>query len=58
MKHYMLGLFNDEEVLLDAVDKVKSEGLKIHDCVTPFAVHGLPEKLGLRDRNYTSVDFG
>ncbi len=49
MKHYMLGLFNDEEVLLNAVDKVKGQGLKIHDCVTPFAVHGLDEKLGLRE---------
>lgn len=49
MKHYMLGLFDDEEVLLHAVDKVKEQGLKIHDCVTPFAVHGLPAKLGLRE---------
>lgn len=49
MKHYMLGLFDDEEVLLDAVDKVKAQGLKIHDCVTPFAVHGLDHKLGLRE---------
>lgn len=49
MKHYMLGLFDDEEVLLDAVDKVKAQGLKIHDCVTPFAAHGLDHKLGLRE---------
>jgi len=49
MKHYMLGLFNDEEVLLNAVDKVQATGLKIHDCVTPFAVHGLDKKLGLHE---------
>ena len=49
MKHYMLGLFDDETVLLDAVDKVNASGLKIHDCVTPFAVHGLDVKLGLRE---------
>jgi hypothetical protein len=49
MKHYLLGLFDDEEVLLDAVDKVHAKGLKIHDCVTPFAVHGLDKKLGLSE---------
>jgi hypothetical protein len=49
MKHYLLGLFEDEEVLLDAVDKMKDNNVKIHDCVTPFAVHGLDKKLGLRE---------
>ena len=49
MKHYMLGLFDDEEVLLNAVDKVQASGIKIHDCVTPFAVHGLDKKLGLHE---------
>lgn len=49
MKHYLLGLFDDEEVMLNAVDKVRANGLKIHDCVTPFAVHGLDKKLGLHE---------
>ena len=49
MKHYLLGLFDDEEVLLDAVDKVKANNIRIHDVVTPFAVHGLDHKLGLRE---------
>ncbi len=49
MKHYLLGLFDDEEVLLAAVDKVRAHNLRIHDVVSPFAVHGLDKKLGLRD---------
>jgi len=49
MKHYLLGLFDDEEILLSAVDKVNSNGIRIHDCVTPFAVHGLDHKLGLHE---------
>lgn len=49
MKRYLLGLFDDDEVLLDAVDKIRSQNVKIHDVVTPFAVHGLDEKLGLRE---------
>ena len=49
MKRYLLGLFDDEEVLLNAVDKVKEQNIRIHDVVTPFAVHGLDHKLGLRE---------
>lgn len=49
MKKYLLGLFDDDEVLLNAVDKIRSHNIKIHDVVTPFAVHGLDEKLGLRE---------
>ena len=49
MKKYLLGLFDDDEVLLDAVDKIRSQNIKIHDVLTPFAVHGLDEKLGLRE---------
>lgn len=49
MKRYLLGLFDDEEVLLNAVDKVKSSGVKIFDVVTPFAIHNLDKKLGLRE---------
>ncbi|MBA3649428.1 MAG: DUF3341 domain-containing protein [Chitinophagales bacterium] len=49
MKQYLLALYDDEQVLLNAVDKVKGNGIKIHDVVTPFAVHGLEQKLGLRE---------
>ncbi|MGB3073699.1 MAG: DUF3341 domain-containing protein [Chitinophagales bacterium] len=49
MKRYLLGLYDDDEVLLNAVDKVRAQNIIIHDVVTPFAVHGLDEKLGLRE---------
>lgn len=49
MKHYLLGLFDDDDVLLNAVDKVQANNIKIHDVVSPFPVHGLDHKLGLRE---------
>lgn len=49
MKRYLLGLYDDDEVLLNAVDQVRAQNIRIHDVVTPFAVHGLDEKLGLRE---------
>lgn len=44
----MLGVFNDEEILLDAVTKVRKSGVKIYEVFTPFPVHGLDEVLGYK----------
>ncbi len=55
MKRYLLGLFDDDEVLLNAVDSIRSQNIAIHDVVTPFAVHGLDERLGLK---YSRLHIG
>ena len=45
---YLVGVYDDEEVLLDAVGKVRSSGVRIHDVFTPFPIHGLDDALGYR----------
>lgn len=45
-KHFVVGIFDDEDVLLDGVKKVRSSGIRIHEVYTPFPVHGLDEALG------------
>lgn len=47
-KHFILGVFDDEDVLLHAVKDVRSSGVKIHEVYSPFPVHGLDEELGYR----------
>lgn len=47
-KNFVLGVFDDEDVLLDAVGKVKGKGVKIHEVYSPFPVHGLDEALGYK----------
>jgi hypothetical protein len=47
-KHFILGVFNDEDVLMDAVKKVRGSGVRIHEVFSPFPVHGLDEALGYR----------
>ena len=47
-KNYVVGIFNDEDVLLDAVAKVRGSGVKIYEVFTPFPVHGLDEALGYK----------
>jgi hypothetical protein len=47
-KSFVVGVFDDEDVLLDAVAKVRSSGVRIHEVYTPFPVHGLDEALGYK----------
>lgn len=56
-KKIIYGLYDDEVVLIDAVKKVRAEGLKIHDCYTPFPVHGLDDAMGLRMTRLHSAGF-
>ena len=56
-KKFVVGCFNDEEVLFPAVKKVRSTGYKIHDVYTPFAVHGLDHAMGLRETSLHTAGF-
>ncbi len=54
---YILGLYDDEEVLLEAVKKIREKGINIYDVFTPFPVHGLDEALGLSDTRIPKAGF-
>ena len=43
---YVLGIFDDEDVLLKAVKTIRDSGLKIHEVYSPFPIHGLDDALG------------
>lgn len=47
-KNFLVGVFEDEDVLVNAVRSVRSKGVKIHEVFTPFPVHGLDEVLGYK----------
>jgi len=47
-KNYLVGIFGDEYVLLDAVGNIREKGVKIEEVYTPFPVHGLEHALGYR----------
>ncbi|WP_194777104.1 DUF3341 domain-containing protein [Pararhodonellum marinum] len=47
-KNFILGVYEDEDVLMDAVVKIRKSGVKIHEVYSPFPVHGLDEVLGYR----------
>jgi hypothetical protein len=43
---YLVGVFDDEDVVLHAAESVRHAGVKIHEVYTPFAIHGLDRALG------------
>ncbi|WP_323756698.1 DUF3341 domain-containing protein [Roseivirga sp.] len=47
-RNFVLGVFDDEDVLLSAVRKVRGAGVKIDEVYSPFPVHGLDDELGYK----------
>ncbi|MEM6641556.1 MAG: DUF3341 domain-containing protein [Bacteroidota bacterium] len=52
--NYVLGVYDDEDILLSAVKKVRGAKIKIEDVYSPFPVHGLSDALGIK-RSWLSV---
>lgn len=46
--HFILGVYDDEDVLLHAVSEVRGSGVKIHEVYSPYPVHGLEHVLGYK----------
>ena len=57
VKKFVVGWFDDEQVLFPAVKKVRSAGYKIHDVYTPMPIHGLDHALGLRETSLHTAGF-
>ena len=47
-KNFLVGVFEDEDVLVNAVRILRSKDVRIHEVFTPFPVHGLDEVLGYK----------
>lgn len=56
-KNFLVGVFEDEDVLLDAIKTVRSGGVKIHEVYSPFPVHGIDDALGYKGSRLTIVAF-
>ncbi len=57
LKKFVVGIFEEEDVLFPAVSKVRRAGYKIHDVYTPYAVHGLDKAMGLRETSLHTAGF-
>ncbi|GAB3798287.1 DUF3341 domain-containing protein [Spirosoma humi] len=43
---FLVGIYDDDDVVLKAVKDVKEAGVRIHEVYTPFPIHGLDIALG------------
>lgn len=56
-KKILFGLYDDEQILMEAVKEAKQDHLEIYDVFTPFPVHGLDPLLGLSESRLHIVGF-
>ena len=56
-KEILYGVYDDEEILLDAVRQANKDHLDIWDVFTPFPVHGLDPELGLSESRLHIAGF-
>lgn len=45
-KRYLVGIFGDEDVVLEAAESVRKQEVKIQEVFCPYPVHGLDHALG------------
>lgn len=57
VQKFLLGIFDDEGRILDAVRALHGNGVSIHDVYTPYAVHGLDDAMGIRRSRLPIVCF-
>jgi Protein of unknown function (DUF3341) len=57
IKKFVVGCFEEESVLFNAVKSVRKSGYKLHDVYTPFPIHGLDKAMGLRDTSIHTAGF-
>ncbi|MGK7390446.1 MAG: DUF3341 domain-containing protein [Candidatus Cyclobacteriaceae bacterium M2_1C_046] len=47
-KHFIVGIFDDEDVVLSAIAKVRASGIRIHEVYSPYPIHGIDDALGYK----------
>ncbi len=54
---FLVGLYSDEDKMIDGVRKMRENHLEVYDVVSPFAVHGLDDALGLNESRLHITGF-
>lgn len=57
MSKIVRALYNDDDILMDAVKTVKSKDYHIEEVFTPFPVHGLDKAMGLKPTRLAITSF-
>ena len=56
-KQTYYALYNDDDILLSAVEKIRESKIDIKEVYTPFPVHGLDKVMGLKETRIAIAAF-
>jgi hypothetical protein len=54
---FLVGVFDEEGVLIKAIGKIREAGVRIHDVYTPYPVHDLDVYLGYKRTRLAKAAF-
>lgn len=57
VKSYLIGVYDDDDVLLKAIKELRDQGAKIMEAFTPFPVHGIDPALGIKRSRLPQAAF-
>ncbi len=56
-KKFVLGIYDDEDVLLHAIENIRAAGTKIYEVFSPYPIHGIDDVLGIKRSRLPIVAF-
>jgi hypothetical protein len=56
-KHNVIGIFDDEDVLMKSVKSLREKGVKIKNVFSPYPIHGLDTAMGLKRTRISICSF-
>lgn len=54
---YILGIFDDPDEMMKGIDGLKEKGISIYDVFTPMPIHGIENKLGIKESRLPVAAF-
>ena len=54
---FVVGIYDDEDVLLDAISSIREKGVYIYEVYSPFPVHGIESRLGYKRSRLSVAAF-
>jgi len=55
--NFVLGIYDDDHTVLEAVKSLRAQGIKVYDVFSPFPIHGMDPALGLKESRLPTVAF-